>query len=147
MYHAKRTKPNSPPLSIETLAQKHKKAPTPFLMASNCFNSPLRKFIHFYNLFRVMLQAPTIQQKFYKVPQTFIPLRPQRNTKRKKPVKLFRPFILLRTIIDLHCAINIRFILFTKQKCTTWYIFVKSVQYCPHLHKNVQCKSYIDSST
>ena len=84
-----------------------------------------------------MLQAPTIQQKFNKIPQTFIPLGPHRNTKRKEPVKLFRLFILLRTIIGLHCTINVRFILFTKQNCTILYIFEKSVQYCPHLHKNV----------
>ena len=84
-----------------------------------------------------MLQAPTIQQKFNKIPQTFIPLGPHRNTKRKEPVKLFRLFILLRTIIGLHCTINVRFILFTKQNCTILSIFEKSVQYCPHLHKNV----------
>ena len=100
---------------------------------------------HFYNLFRVMLHAPTIQQKFYKVWQTFIPLGPHRNTKRKELVKLFRLSILFRIIISLHCIINVRFTLYTKQKCTTLYIFAKGVQYCTHLF-SVECKSYIDSS-
>ena len=106
-------------------------------MATSCFNSPLIKFVHFYNLFRVMLHTPTIQQKFYKVRHTFIPLGPHRNKKRKEPVKLFRLSILFWTIISLHCTINVKFTFYTKQKCTTLYIFAKGVQYCTHLHKNV----------